>query len=163
MVAYVIIRQFIWSVLLELAVVVINLENGYSEMRYNTLIYPTSFVKPATHLLHFVFCGHFIVILQKNNANAKTGQNNLYTLLVFRTIFFSQSTKKDPQNKIPLMFRTKISSLCETTRDTQNMKNLFHKPREAQNMKNLFHKSREILLKILYILVTFRGRFAVSM
>ncbi len=66
------------------------------------------------HVLQ-TFRGHFA----KNDANAKTGQNNLNSTHFSCSAQFSFSSrqKKNPRNKIPLMFCTAL--LCETV---QNMK-----------------------------------------
>ncbi len=57
--------------------------------------------KTATYLSHFMFRSHF----SKNDAKAKTGRNDLYTLLAFPTIFFfAVDKKKNSICEIPLKF-----------------------------------------------------------
>ncbi len=62
--------------------------------------------KPATHLLGFVFNWHFTVISQKWRKHKNWTKWPRYTSCVSYNFLFH---KKNPQNKIPLLFCTKTA------------------------------------------------------
>ncbi len=85
----------------------------------------SSFPKAGYTLI--VFCGHFEVILRKTMQTRKLELNDLYTILVFRTIF---SLPRQNFTKFFWRFVQKPSFFAKQHKKW-TVKKVFHEPRET--------------------------------